>query len=170
MNNDTAVVIDSVSPGDISHEYNYFDFNIFAETDQQGVVIKNGVNAAGCVLKLHGNMASSSSGTNSPTSNIGALTITGSGGGQGSRLFNSEIVMKVEGNNGAGTGTGPFPYGIFFGSASNAIKDCTGIIAHSLTNSNISGGEFSFRGLIASGWPELAEEPGHHVTGGVTAA
>ncbi len=55
--------------------------------------------------------------------------------------------MKVEGNTG-GSGTGPFPYGIFYSDSSNAIKNCNGIIAHSLTNSNINGGEFSFRGLI----------------------
>ncbi len=35
MNNDTAAVIDSVG-GDISHEYNFFDFNIFSNTNQQG--------------------------------------------------------------------------------------------------------------------------------------
>ena len=142
MNNDTATVIDSVG-GDISHEYNFFDFNIFSNTNQQGVVIKDGVNAAGCTLKLHGNMAKSDSGNSGPTGNIAALTLTGTG----TRLFNSEIIMKVEGNTG-GSGTGPFPYGIFYSDSSNAIKNCNGIIAHSLTNSNINGGEFSFRGLI----------------------
>jgi hypothetical protein len=142
MNNDTAAVIDSVG-GDISHEYNFFDFNIFSNTNQQGLVIAGGVNAAGCTLKLHGNMAKSDSGNSGPTGNIAALTLTGTG----TRLFNSEIIMKVEGNTG-GSGTGPFPYGIFYSDSSNAIKNCNGTIAHSLTNSNINGGEFSFRGLI----------------------
>src|SRR5262249_21396893 len=156
MNNDTAAVIsaDNANSPFISHEYNFYDFNIFCNADQQGVAFKAGVNAAGCTMWLHGNMSSSNT-NGTPTNNIAALTVTGSDGGSPpngprySRLFASEIVMKVEGNNGPGTGTGTFPYGIYFGGSNNAIKECHGIIAHSLTDSklgpnNINGGEFSF--------------------------
>jgi hypothetical protein len=153
MNNTTAAVLGSNvgAANDISHEYNFFDFNIFCNKDQQGVVVKDGVNAAGCTLWLHGNMASSTT-SGTPTNNIAALTLTGNGTVNGvthySRFFDSEIVMKVEGNNGTNTGGGAYPYGIYFNNLNNAIQNCHGIIAHSLTNSNLTTGEFSFRGLI----------------------
>ena len=150
MNNATAAVLDTAVPAkDHSHEYNFYDFNIFCNEDQQGVVVANGVNNGGCVLWLHGNMSLTSSTGGTPTGNVAALTVTGDdGSGDGSGFLASEIVMKVEGNRGIGQGT-TYPYGILFGSGENSIKDCHGLIAHSLSTSNLNGGEFSFRGRIS---------------------
>ena len=149
MNNSVAAVLDTAIPSsDHSHEYNFYDFNIFCNEDQQGVVVQNGINNGGCILWLHGDMSLTSSSSGTPTNNVAALTITGNdGAGDNSRLYFSEIVMKVEGNSGIATGN-TYPYGIFFGASGNAIKQCHGIITHSLTNSNLNSGEFSFRGEI----------------------
>jgi hypothetical protein len=148
MNNATAAVLDSVASNeDISHEYNFFDFNMACNENQNGVVVQNGVNVAGCSLWLHGNMINSSS----PPNPIAALTVSGVDTGTPpnySRIFASEIVMKVEGNNRSNTTTPVYPYGIYLNSDNNAIQQCQGIILHSLNNSSLNSGEFSFRGLI----------------------
>jgi hypothetical protein len=149
MNNATAAVLDTTGGGDHSHEYNFYDFDIFCNEDQQGVVVNHGLNNGGCTLWLHGNMSLTSSSSGTPTNNVAALTLTGTdGSGDYSRFYFSEIVMKVEGNPGNGTGN-TYPYGIYLGSSNNAIQQCHGIITHSLTGSNLNNGEFSFRGQIS---------------------
>jgi hypothetical protein len=147
MNNATAAVLNTVaSSGDVSHEYNFYDFNIFCNENQQGVVVENSINNGGCTLWLHGNMTSTSSTSGTPTNNIAALTIGDGSDTDTSGFYSSEIVMKVEGNPASDGDT--LPYAIYFGSSSNAIQQCHGIISHSLTDSSLNNGEFSFRGLI----------------------
>jgi hypothetical protein len=148
MNNATAAVLSSVTTnGDVSHEYNFYDFNIFCNEDQQGVVAQNSVNNGGCTLWLHGNMTSTMSSSGTPTSNVAALTIGNGSDTDTSAFYASEIVMKVEGNPASGS-ENTLPYAIYFGNSSNAIQQCHGIITHSLTDSVLHSGEFSFRGLI----------------------
>jgi hypothetical protein len=149
MNNAIAAVVDTAA--DKSHEYNFYDFNIFCNEDQQGVVLDNGTYNSGCTLWLHGNMSDTSSSSGPPTNNVAALTITGTdGSGDNSQLSLSEIVMKVEGNARNPNNPNIYPYGIFFGANSNGIQRCHGIITHSLTHSNLNNGEFSFRGLVSN--------------------
>ncbi|MGH3155831.1 MAG: hypothetical protein ACRDNF_04530 [Streptosporangiaceae bacterium] len=149
MNNTTAAALTWADSGDISHEYNFYDFNIFCQEDQQGVVVSEGINNGGCILWLHGNMSSTSAGVGDPpTGNVAALTLTGTdGSGDYSQFYNSEIILRVEGNPGNGAGN-VSPYAIYFGSGDNSIQQCFGMIAHSLTPSDLNGGEFSFRGFV----------------------
>ncbi|HEV2373221.1 MAG TPA: hypothetical protein VGS19_13730 [Streptosporangiaceae bacterium] len=156
MNNSIAGLLDTAVPSnDHSHEYNVFDFNIFCSAGQQGIVLNSGVNLGGCELWLHGNMASLASGVTPAQAGLAALSINGTdGAGDYSRLYESEIIMKVEGNQGDGAGTA-YPYGIQFGSSNNGIKQSGGIITHSLSNSNVNNAEFSFRGQV-SGDPNLS--------------
>jgi hypothetical protein len=150
MNNTTAakLSVDNTATSDVSHEYNIYDFYIFGNENQQGVVTDNGSSNGGCVLWLHGNMSNTASTNGTPTGGVAALTITGSdGNGNYTQFYSSEIVMKIEGNPGVSPGNTP-PYAIYLGSSSNAIQQCHGIITHSLTTSVLNNGEFSFRGLI----------------------
>ena len=69
MNNSTAAVLDTTGGGDHSHEYNFFDFNIFCNEDQQGVVVDHGLNNGGH-CQLHGGMSLTSSGSGTPRDNV----------------------------------------------------------------------------------------------------
>lgn len=145
MNNTTAAVLGTLGGGDgggdESHEYNFYDFNIFCNTGQQGVVINQGLYNNGCTLWLHGNMAATSAGSGDPpTNNVAALTLTDAS----TKLYVSEIIMKVEGNGPTGA---VLPYGIYCAVSSNQIEQCHGIISHTLSPSDLNGAEFSFRGV-----------------------
>jgi hypothetical protein len=95
MNNATAAVLGTAGNGDQSHEYNFYDFNIFCNENQQGVVVSGGINNGGCTLWLHGNMSNTDFSSLPLTTSTAALSLTG-----GSKFYCSEIVMKVEGNAG----------------------------------------------------------------------
>ena len=154
--NSIAAVLDTMVPSnDYSHEYNEWDITIFCDTGQQGVVLGAGANCNGRLFHLQGNMSvTSATGSNPPPGNIAAVTICGTRDGNanhGSRFYQTEIRMKVEGNPGNGTGT-VFPYG-FYSDGQGYIQECTGHIAHSLGNpnvagqdSNMNGAEFGFSG------------------------
>lgn len=152
QNNQNPVIFDANNtsgPGgfsDVSHEYCELDFYIFVNAGQNGVQILNGCNLAGVSLKIHGNMATS----NTPLSTA-ALSISGSQAGSPStnfsRLYVSTLEMKVEANQGLTFA----PAAIILGGVNNAIQQCSGIIAHSLANSNLNGGEFTFSGMIPNG-------------------
>lgn len=158
LNNSIAALIDTFPlQALVSKEYNLFDISMFCNSNQQGVVFASGVNGGGDRLYIQGNMAVTSSGSGAPTNNVAALTFAGTdGSGNYSRLYQGHLEMKVEGNTGNGTGS-VMPYGIAFGNAFNAIKQCEGRITHSLgtSNLNVAGipnadaqGEFSFTGMI----------------------
>ena len=142
MNNSTAAVLSRAGSGAQSHEYNFYDVNIFCNMGQQGIVVKNGIINGGCTLWLHGNMNSTNQVSGRPADNVAALSLL-----DGSAFYMSEIVVKVEGNPGGGDGN-VYPYAIYFDSSSDSFHQCHGIITHSLTQSTLSGGEFSFRGVV----------------------
>lgn len=154
--NAIAAVLDTMVPStDHSHEYNEWDLTIFCDTGQQGIVLATGVNCNGRLFHLQGNMAvTSATGAGTPPGNIAAVTLCGSYDGNpshGSRFFQTEVRMKVEGNPGNGTGT-VYPYG-FYSDGVGYVQEVTGHIAHSLGNpnvtgqdSNMNGAEFGFRG------------------------
>jgi hypothetical protein len=121
-------------------------------------VLAAGINCNGRLFHVQGNMAlTSSTGSQAPPGNIAAVTVCGSYDGNanhGSRFYQTEIRMKVEGNPGNGTGT-VYPYG-FYGDGVGYLEQCTGHIAHSLGNPNVTGldsqwngQEFSFSGPIS---------------------
>lgn len=163
MNNAIAAVFDQTNANaDGSHEYNWIEIYLFAQQGQQGVVVQNGCNLGGVNLWISGNMAAINNGGTNPN-NLAALTFTGQDGSNNySRLYFGELHLKVEANNPNNYASPVYPYGIYFGAAGNAVKQCCGRICHTLANSVLNGGEFSFRGLLAGdpnlakGWPSTA--------------
>ena len=166
MNNTQAALFSSsLAPGgDISNEYNDFYINMFCNTGQQGIVV-DGSNMGGSRLYLWGNMAlTSATGSSAPPGNIAMLTLVNAIGATLSsahRWYQGQIWAKVEGNPGDGSGT-VYPYGIYSDGV-GYVRECTGHIAHSLGNpnvsgldSNLNGAEFSFGG-ITSGDSYLSE-------------
>lgn len=140
-NNATAMIIDSTG-GSPSHEYNEFHISMFAQKDQQGIVVQNGVNMGGSRLLMYGNMSDTSSGTGTPTNNVAMLSFLGAN----SRWYYGDINVKVEGNGGHGGGT--FPWTIF-SDGNGYIRQCSGRISTSLNDIKMNGAEFGFQGFIA---------------------
>jgi len=160
QNNTTAMYQTTAIPGsDHSHEYNYFDINMFANQNQQGIVI-DGVNMGGSQLILRGNMCQTTATVLPPTGNVAALSIintTGANNGE-SRWYGGEIYIKVEFNNTPQFPLGSIaPYFIFMDGVARGIQQCNGyLLASNLSNSNLNNAEFSFAGTIA-GDPNLAQ-------------
>jgi hypothetical protein len=160
LNNTTQFYQTTAIPGmDHSHEYNYYDVNMFCNQNQNGVVI-DGVNMGGSQLFLRGNMCQTTATSGAPTGNVAALSIvntTGANNGE-SRWYDGEIWYKVEFNNTPQFPTGSVaPYCLYMDGVARGIQQCTGFITNSnLTNSAINGAEFSFYGPI-SGDPNLAQ-------------
>jgi len=148
-NSQAALLTTTVGNHDHSHEYNEYDFRIFCNANQQGVVV-DGVNQGGSRITLRGNMSVSNGSAAAPPSNIAALTIqnTVSPVSPESRWYAGEIHIKVEGNSGNGTGT-TFPY-MMYSDGNGYVRNCLVRLAlSSLTPSNWNNAEFSARGLIA---------------------
>jgi len=148
-NSQAALLTTTVGNHDHSHEYNEYDFRIFCNANQQGVV-SDGVNQGGSRITLRGNMSVSNGSAAAPPSNIAALTIqnTVSPVSPESRWYAGEIFIKVEGNSGNGTGT-TFPY-MMYSDGNGYVRNCLVRLAlSSLTPSNWNNAEFSARGLIA---------------------
>ena len=155
MNNTTAVVIDQNNTNtDVSHEYCEMHFYLFCNAGQNGVVVQNGSNVAGCSLFIRGNFGSTNSG--GVIGNTAALTVTGSSSnGTFSRIYATFIDMKVESNqNLANTAMGIYlnpaqapgttsPTGV-------AIQNCQGLIVHSMANANFQGNEVTFKGMAST--------------------
>jgi len=151
QNNTTAMYqTTSIPISDHSHEYCWFDVNMFSNQNQQGIVI-DGVNMGGSQLWLRGNMCQTTATSGAPTGNVAALSIvntTGSNNGE-SRWYFGQIFMKVEFNQTAQFPTGSVaPYGIFMDGVARGIQECSGFISHSLTDSAINNAEFSFTGGV----------------------
>jgi len=147
---------------DHSNEYNEYDFTLFANQNQQGIVV-DGTNQGGCNLKLKGNMCQTTATSGAPTGNVAALSlIKTQGTSPESRWYGGSINMKLEFNQTAQFPTGTVaPYGIY-SDGTGYVRETIGNILHSLTNSNLNGAEFTFQGLIsgdpnlAQGWPSTA--------------
>lgn len=159
QNNTTAMYQTTNIPGsDHSHEYCYFDVNMFCNQNQNGIVI-DGVNMGGSQLYLRGNMCQTTAASGAPTNNVAALTIkntTGQNNGE-SRWYFGEIFIKVEFNQTPQFPTGSVaPYGIFMDGVARGIQQCFGFIGHSLTASNLNNAEFSFKGGTG-GDPNLSQ-------------
>ena len=166
-NNTKAATFDStVSPADISHEYNLFDFCIIAQAGQDGITLTSsvggtGVNWGGVHMVIRGNMSSQSSlGIAQSLALIKLLN--------GARIYQGTIRTKVEGNNGGGTpGGSNYPYFIF-SDGTGYIKQCGGHLCHSLGNSAfnsvLNGAEFTYIGGIA-GDPDLSQSFSDGVSG-----
>lgn len=160
MNNTTAMYQTTSIPGsDHSHEYNYFDINMFCNQNQNGIVI-DGVNMGGSQLILRGNMCQTTATSGAPTGNVAALTIkntTGANNGE-SRWYSGEIYYKVEFNSTPQFPTGSVPpYTLFMDGIARGIQQCSGFInASNLSSSAINNAEFSFSGPV-SGDPNLAQ-------------
>jgi hypothetical protein len=144
--NTTAAVLTTAA--DPSHEYNEYELTIFCDQNQQGIV-SDSVNNGGCRLTLRGNMCQTTATSGPPTGNVAALSIikTYSGSSE-SRWYFGQIDMKVEGNQSSQYPTGVLPYGLY-SDGTGIIKQCSGFIGHSLTDSAWNGAEFSFTGGIA---------------------
>src|SRR6516162_5300382 len=154
QNNTTAMYQTTAIPGsDHSHEYNYFDINMFANQNQQGIVI-DGVNMGGSQLILRGNMCQTTATVLPPTGNVAALSIINTTGANNaeSRWFEGQIYMKVEFNNTPQFPIGTIaPYVIFSDGVARGIQQCNGyLLASNLSNSNLNNAEFSFAGTIAA--------------------
>lgn len=168
-NNAIAAVLDTTAPGgipDISLEYNEIIINMFCQAGQQGVAVAGGANLGGCRLKIYGNM-SSLPGTLTPVqASIAMLTFSGMdpAGQNGTRLYSGELHCKVEGNPGNGSNNFS-PYAILCASGNEYVRACFGHITHSLADSVLNGGEFSFNGM-ALGDPGLSQVyPANYVSG-----
>jgi hypothetical protein len=148
-NNATAAILTTAIPGsDISNEYNDYDFTIFCNQGQQGIVVDSS-NQGGCNFKIKGNMCQTTATSGAPTGNIAALSVikTLSASSQ-SRIYFSTIRMKVEGNPTPQYPTGSvFPYGVY-SDGTGYVRQSSGHISHSLSNSDINGAEFTFSGSI----------------------
>jgi hypothetical protein len=156
-NNDTAcrLTTNLGSSGDHSNEYNNYDFTLFANQNQQGIVV-DGTNQGGCNLWLKGNMCQTTATSGPPSAGsyghpVAALSIINDAGitdPAGHRWYFGSIWMKIEGNQTSQFPTGSvFPYGIYSDGV-GYVRSCAGLISHSLTDSNINGAEFSFTGAI----------------------
>lgn len=162
-NNQTACYMTTLVPsGDWSHEYNNYDFTLFANMNQQGIVC-DGVNQGGSNLWLKGNMCQTSAPNGSaPTNNVAALSIINAAGvssNSGKRWYMGSIWMKIEYNQSSQyfstypqTSYNVAPYGLY-SDGTGYLKNCDGLIAHSLTPSNWNGAEFSFGGRISGDIP-----------------
>ncbi len=148
-NNTTAAILTTVVSSDHSNEYNEYEFDIFCNQNQQGIV-NDSVNQGGSRITIRGNMCQTTATSGPPTGNIAALSIlkTFSGSPQG-RWYFGQIWMKIEGNQTAQYSTGTvFPYGLYSDGV-GYVQQCMGFIGHSLTDSAWNGAEFSFTGGIA---------------------
>lgn len=135
------VVMDStVGANDVSHGYNYFDFHFHTVAGQYGLIVKSGVNVYHSQVFLRGNNDASTSQTSAVISLIGS-----DGSGDYSQIVQSHINWAFETNNGS---DGPVP--INFGSDSNQILNCYGMISISgaYQSANASTGNFSFGGVL----------------------
>jgi hypothetical protein len=158
MNNLAPLVITRTGGGDHSGEYCDYYLSIFINTDAGGTVMQNGVqvlggiNQGGCHYWARGNVSSLPAGWNLGANPIALFNWIGNdGSGDWSRLYFGELHFKIEGNPGV-PNTGNYPYGLYLGSGGggqNEIKQCSGRISHSAGNSNLNGGQFSFRGQIS---------------------
>lgn len=167
INNTTAAQFDNNNINtDVSHEYNNFDFAVFAQAGQNGLVLTTtqpsgtGVNWGGCTLRLRGNMSSQSS--LAIAESLAMINLF-----NGAQIFSSTITAKVEGNAGV-PNTSNYPYFIM-SDGSSPVQQCGGLITHSLGNSAgnslLNGAEFSFKGGIV-GDPQLAKAfPSNYVSG-----
>lgn len=150
-NNTTQCYMTTRVPGsDWSHEYNRYDFTVFCNQNQQGI-ISDGVNQGGSQLWLKGNMCQTTSTGAIPTGNCAALSIINAAGvsnTSGHRWYAGEIWMKIEFNQTIQypTGTTP-PYGLYSDGV-GYISATAGHITHSLTNSKWNGAQFQFYGPI----------------------
>ena len=164
LNNDTAMVITTAIVSDSTHhssEYNWYDITMICYANQGGVIC-DGVNMGGSQFFLKGNMNKTTSTTTPPNGSYGtplaAFSIVNQVGTPTTgevRLYNGQLWMKVEGNQGTGTGSQVYPYGIYCDGTGN-FQQCAGFISHSLTNSKLNNSEFSFKGAL-SGDPNLAQ-------------
>ncbi|HEV2373311.1 MAG TPA: glycosyl hydrolase family 28-related protein [Streptosporangiaceae bacterium] len=119
-NNTVAVLIENTGgtkkpsqlPSGNSFMYNDFDFHIWAEVGQQGIVLQNGAYIANARLKVRGNFFGAGG---------AALTIQGQdGSGNASFIGRTLFDIAVETDNG-GTWTT-----IVFGSTANSIRESSG--------------------------------------------
>jgi len=154
LNNTTQMYQTTAIPGsDHSHEYNYFDIDMFCNQNQQGIVI-DGVNMGGSQLILRGNMCQTTATVLPPTGNVAALSVINTTGANNaeSRWFEGQIYMKVEFNNTPQFPIGTIaPYVIFSDGVARGIQMCMGNINGSnLSPSNLNNAEFSFFGPIAA--------------------
>lgn len=153
-NNATAAILTTAVPAsDISNEFNQYDFILFSNQDQQGIVVDS-VNQGKADIRIKGNMCQSSNltGSGAPTNNVAALSIikTLSASNQ-SRWYFGTIILGVEGNN---TPQFPqptpptppiYPYALY-SDGTGYVQGCWGHIAHSLSDSVLNGAEFSCTG------------------------
>ena len=56
MNNATAAVVGAQSGSALSHDYNEFDFYIFTNDGQNGIVVQDGSHVGGPFFRIHGNV------------------------------------------------------------------------------------------------------------------
>lgn len=150
MHNAIAILEDTMVPAQaVSQEYNERDFTIFCDSGQAGVVLATGVNCNGRILYIQGNMANTASTGSVPTANLAALTLCGSNGsGTNTRLYSTELRMKVEANQGNGPSNGTPPY-VIYSDGLGYIKQLSGHIDGSnLTASVLNGAECDFEGSI----------------------
>jgi len=148
-NSSTAAVIDSVTGGANSHEYNVYDLIVHASgssggvsLNQNGVIVKAGVGR--CRLNIRGNMNQSSASGSTPTNNIALLSVIGAN----SKIYNSHLVVGAEINSPPPSGTPPWA---IYQDSNGIITNCSGHIniAHGFNGwSNASGNECTFNGPV----------------------
>jgi hypothetical protein len=149
MNNATAAVIGAQAGSALSHDYNEFDFYIFTNDGQNGIVIQDGSHLGGPFFRLHGNVGNW---TTSAAGNA-ALTVGSPGKDDGSAITYALFHVNVEFDTGTG---GSFqPATILFSGPSNVITESSGQMRfNGGANSNAAPGAFQFKGLV-SGDPVL---------------
>jgi hypothetical protein len=157
LNNLQPLILNRTSAGDHSAEYNHYELYLFMNTDAPGATMYNGVqflggmNGGGVDIEAHGNVSSLPAGWNLSTNPIALFSFVGTdGSGDWSRTYGARLKWKVEQNPGV-PNTGNYPYQIYLGSNSNAIKQTSGAISYTGGNApagNANGGEFSFDGPI----------------------
>lgn len=151
-NNAIQVVMDTTNPGggggDVSLEYNEVILNMFCNAGQQGLAVAGGANLGGVRLWTYGNMSGIPNGLTVAQTGCAWITFSGmdSGGDSPSRLYSGELHMKAEGNPGNGQ-NGVYPYAILCATGNEYVRSSAGHITHSLSNSLLNGGEFSFNGM-----------------------
>lgn len=146
-NNSICCYMGSTVPGDVSHGYNRLQMNCYllngnSAGGQNGCIVDQGVNLYNSELDLYGNNQQTA---NTISSKV--LAIQGSNGaGANSIIQYCRLYLTFEAD---GTGAN-MATDIFYGSASNLISECQGILRSTGSAGNTNGvtGQLSFGGQI----------------------
>jgi hypothetical protein len=134
-----AVVMDTQGPGLPSHMYSVYDFMIYAEPGQNGLIIQGGAEPSRCSFRIRGNMK-----TNTTSTQCAAITIQG---GASTTQCHWELGMECDGTD----ATAPLT---FLTTSGSPFTNHEGILAFLNVSANTPWGAgslgdlWNFRGIV----------------------